>query len=86
MADQDDIDKASGAVHRRDLARIVQLVVVAALVIAFVVVALDNRDEVRLGYAIGDAHAPVWMVIALSALGGLIIGWLLRLRSRRYRD
>jgi uncharacterized integral membrane protein len=86
MAEHDEIDKVSGAVHRRDLARIVQLVVIVALVIAFVAVALDNRDEVRVGYAIGDAHAPVWMVIALSAVGGLIIGWLLRMRSRRNRD
>ena len=86
MSERDDIDRASGAVHRRDLARIVQLVVVAALIIAFVAVALDNRADVRVGYAIGEAHAPGWIVIALSALGGLIIGWLLRMRSRRNRD
>jgi uncharacterized integral membrane protein len=86
MADHDDIENASGAVHRRDLARIVQLAVVVALIIAFVVVALDNRDDVRVGYAIGDAHAPVWMVIALSALGGLVIGWILRMRSRHRHD
>lgn len=85
MADQDEVDRVSGAVHRRDVARIVQLVVIAALVIAFVVVALDNTDDVRVGYAIGDAHGPIWMVIALSAVGGLIIGWLLRIR-RRHRD
>jgi uncharacterized integral membrane protein len=85
MAEHDDVDTASGAVHRRDLARIVQLAVVVALIIAFVAVALDNRDEVRVGYAIGDAHAPVWMVIALSALGGFVIGWLLRVRSRHRR-
>ena len=86
MADQDELDRTSGAVHRRDLARIVQLAVVVALIIAFVAVALDNREDVRVGYAIGDAHAPVWMVIALSALGGLVIGWLLRMRSRHRRD
>ena len=85
MADNDDIDNASGAVHRRDASRIVQLVVVVALVAAFVAVALDNRADVRVGYAIGEALAPGWLVIAISALGGLIIGWLLRLRSRHRR-
>ncbi len=85
MADHDDIDKASGAVHRRDAARIVQLVVVVALIAAFVAVALDNRADVRVGYAVGEALAPGWLVIAISAFGGLMIGWLLRLRSRRNR-
>lgn len=86
MADDDDINKASGAVHRRDASRIVQLVVVVALIAAFVAVALDNRADVRVGYAIGEALAPGWLVIAISAFGGLMIGWLLRVRSRRHRD
>lgn len=86
MAERDDIDGASGAVHRRDLARIVQLVAVTALIAAFIAVAVDNRADVRVGYAIGEALAPGWLVIAISALGGLIIGWLLRVRSRRRRD
>ncbi len=86
MAERDDIDKASGAVHRRDLAGIVRLVVVVAIIVAFVAVAMDNRDDVRVGYAIGEAIAPGWLVILISAIGGLVIGWLLRLRSRRIRD
>lgn len=86
MAEHSEVDKVSGAVHRRDLARIIRLVVVLALVAAFVAVALDNRADVRVGYAIGEAMAPGWLVIAISALGGLIIGWLMRLRSRGNRD
>jgi len=86
MADRDEVDRASGAVHRRDLAGIVRLVVVVALIIAFVLVAMDNREDVRVGYAIGEAIAPGWLVILLSAIGGLVIGWMLRLRSRRIRD
>ncbi len=86
MADHDEIEQNSGAVHRRDLARIIRLVVILALVAAFIAVALDNRADVRVGYAIGEALAPGWLVILLSAVGGLIIGWLLRLRSRSHRD
>ncbi|MDP2290310.1 MAG: LapA family protein [Actinomycetota bacterium] len=86
MAEHSEVDKVSGAVHRRDAARIIRLVVVLALVVAFIAVALDNRADVRVGYAVGEAMAPGWLVIAISAVGGLIIGWLLRLRSRNNRD
>jgi len=86
MAERDEVDQNSGAVHRRDFARIVRLVVVVALVAAFVAVALDNRADVRVGYVIDEALAPGWLVILLSAIGGLVIGWLIRLRSRGNRD
>ncbi len=86
MAEHDEVDRNSGAVHRRDLARMIRLAVVLALVVVFVAVALDNRADVRVGYAIGEALAPGWLVILLSAIGGLVIGWLLRLRSRASRD
>ena len=85
MADQDDIDRASAAVHRRDVARMVRLVIVLALIAVLVAVAFDNRAAVRVGYVIDEALAPGWLVIVLSAIGGLIIGWLLRLRSRGNR-
>ncbi|HQZ34226.1 MAG TPA: LapA family protein [Ilumatobacteraceae bacterium] len=86
MAEYDEVEQNRGAVHRRDIAAIVRVVVVVALIVAFIAVALDNRGDVRVGYAIGEAMAPGWLVILLSALGGLIIGWLLRLRSRSHRD
>ncbi len=85
MAEHDDVDRASGAVHRRDLARIIRLVVVLALVVVFIAVAFDNRADMRVGYVIDEALAPGWLVILLSAIGGLIIGWMLRLRSRGNR-
>ena len=86
MAERDDIDRASGAVHRRDLGRIIRLFVVVALIVILVAVAFDNRSDVRVGYFIDEAMAPGWLVIILSALGGLMIGWLMRLRGRGYRD
>ena len=82
MADPDDIDRVSGAVHRRDIARIIRLILILVLIVIFVAVAFDNRTDVRVGYVIGEALAPGWLVIVLSAVGGLVIGWLLRLRSR----
>lgn len=82
MGEHDEVDRNTGAVHRRDLARIIRLVLVVALVAVFIVVALDNRADVRVGYVIGEALAPGWLVILLSAIGGLVIGGLMRLRSR----
>lgn len=86
MAERDDIDRASGAVHRRDLGRIIRSVVMVALIVILIAVAFDNRADVRVGYLLDEALAPGWLVIVLSALGGLMIGWLMRLRSRSYRD
>ena len=86
MNDQDnDVDSsAARAVHRRDAGRIVRLVLAIVLVAALVVVALDNTDDVRLGYAVGDANAPIWMVLVIAAVTGVVIGWLLRFRARRH--
>jgi uncharacterized integral membrane protein len=83
MNDRDVIDQQTSAVHRRDAAHVFRLVIVAAIVVALIVVAMDNRDDVRLGYAVGDAQAPVWIALVAAAVAGMIIGWLMRHRSRR---
>ena len=83
MNDRDVIDRNAGAVHRRDAAQVIRLVVVAAIIVALVLVAMDNRHDVRLGYVFDDAEAPTWIVIVASAVGGMIIGWLIRHRPRR---
>jgi uncharacterized integral membrane protein len=60
----------------------VRLVVIVLIVAALVAVAIDNRDDVRIGYVFGDASAPVWIVLVAAGIGGVIIGWLMRHRSR----
>ena len=86
MAERDDIDRASGAVHRRDLGRMIRTIVMVALIVILAAVAFDNRADVRVGYLLDEALAPGWLVIVLSALGGLMIGWMMRLRSRSNHD
>jgi uncharacterized integral membrane protein len=78
----DDVAEHSGAVHRRDVGLLIRWLFIAAIVAAIVVIAWDNRDDVRVGYAFGDAQAPIWIVILLAAVGGMIIGWLIRHRPR----
>jgi uncharacterized integral membrane protein len=84
MNDRDDIDHHAGAVHRRDAAQVVRLVLVAAIIVGLIVVGMDNRDDVRLGYAVGDAQAPIWVVIVVAAVAGMVIAWLIRHRPRNH--
>jgi uncharacterized integral membrane protein len=79
----DDVREHAGAVHRRDAATLLRWLFIAAIVVTIVVVASDNRAEVRVGYAFGDAQAPLWFVILVATLAGMVIGWLVRHRPRR---
>ena len=78
----DDVIEHSGAVHRHDAMRLIRWVFIAAIVVALLLVAMDNRDNVRVGYAVGDAEAPIWIVIVVAAIAGIFIGWLIRHRPR----
>ncbi len=56
---------------------------VVALLAGLVLVALDNRSTVQVGYVFGDVKAPIWIVLAAAAVCGVIIGWLVRHRPHR---
>jgi uncharacterized integral membrane protein len=78
----DDIAEHAGAVHRHDFAQLLRWLFIAAIVVALVVVAMDNRTDVRVGYAVGEAKAPIWIMMIAAAVAGIIIGWLVRHRPR----
>jgi uncharacterized integral membrane protein len=82
MSDRDDASVHAGAVHRRDVAQLIRWLFIAAIVVVLVLVAMDNRDDVRVGYAVGDTTGPIWIVILASALAGIVMGWLVRHRPR----
>jgi uncharacterized integral membrane protein len=82
MNDHDDVKEISSAVHRRDARRLFRLIAIGLIIVAIVAVAADNRDDVRIGYVFGDASGPIWMVIAIAAVAGLVIGWLIAHRPR----
>lgn len=67
-----------------DLGRMIRFGLIAAIIAALVLVAVDNRDDVRLGYVFGDTEAPIWIVLALAAVGGVVIGWLIRHRPHHH--
>jgi uncharacterized integral membrane protein len=68
----------------RDVGRVVRLLIIAAIVVVIVLVAVDNRDDVRVGWVIGDSEAPLWIVLVLAAVAGVVIGWLMKHRPRRH--
>ena len=78
----DDVVEHAGAVHRHDAMQLIRWVLIAAIVVGLILVAMDNRDDVRVGYAVGDAEAPIWIVIIAAAVAGVFIGWLVRHRPR----
>ncbi|HEY0518999.1 MAG TPA: LapA family protein [Ilumatobacteraceae bacterium] len=79
----DEVSDYAGAVHRRDVAHLIRWIFIVLIIAALVAVAMDNRDDVPIGYVVGDASAPLWIVVVASAIGGMIIGWLVRHRPRR---
>jgi uncharacterized integral membrane protein len=78
----DDVGEHAGAVHRHDAAQLIRWILIAAIVVALVLVAMDNRDDAPIGYVVGDAEAPMWIVLIAAAVAGIVIGWLIRHRPR----
>ena len=69
--------------HESHAGTIFRLVIAAAVVVALVVVGMDNRRDVRVGYAFGDADAPIWIVLVAAAIAGMFVAWLVRHRPGR---
>jgi uncharacterized integral membrane protein len=70
------------APHRtEDRSGIVRWIIVALVVVVLVAVAFDNREEI---YVVGDASAPVWVVLVAAGLAGILIGWLIKHRPSHH--
>ena len=57
---------------------VIWLVVLAALVVFGVL----NTDKVNVDWAFDTTDAPLWLVIAVSAVAGVVIGYIARPRRR----
>jgi uncharacterized integral membrane protein len=62
----------------------VRWIIAALIVAATVVVAVDNREEVSVGYVFGDASAPVWVILVAAGIAGIVVGWLVKHRPRHH--
>jgi uncharacterized integral membrane protein len=73
-------DKPRTPEDRRELARIVGLVLAVGVLLALL---LDNRQSVRIGYLIGDVRAPLIVVLVVTAVLGGLVARLLEWRTGR---
>jgi uncharacterized integral membrane protein len=62
----------------------VRWIIAALIVAAIVVVAVDNREEVSVGYVFGDASAPLWVILVAAGIAGIVVGWLVKHRPRHH--
>ncbi len=60
-----------------------RIVVAVVLVVVVAAIAIDNRQEAKVGFLFGDVRAPLIVVVIGATLVGIAIGWLLSHRSRR---
>ncbi|MEQ8842323.1 MAG: LapA family protein [Acidimicrobiales bacterium] len=74
MADETTNERSIRA--RQTIRIVVWLLFVGVLVIA----AAINTQEVDVDWVVGQADMPLWVVIALSALAGSVIGYVARWR------
>ena len=77
MADSETPNPAKPA--RKEQARLIGAVVVVAVIAAL---AFDNRNTVRIGYVVGDAHVRLVYLLIVTAILGAVAGRLARRRNR----
>lgn len=72
--------------RRRSAGETLRLVLGLVLLAALVAFVVDNSSDVRVGWVVGDAEAPLAFVLLITAVAGAGVGWLLMHRPRRHRD
>lgn len=84
MNDEHDsrITAPTGTGRAHEATVIIRFLFIAAIIVALVLVGFDNRAHVRVGYVFGNKQGPIWVVMVLSAIAGVIIGWLIKHRPR----
>jgi uncharacterized integral membrane protein len=82
MDDRFEHDHVSTMDTARGLGRLLVIGLAVAIAVAIVLLAVDNTDDVRVGYVFGDLTGPLWAVIVIAAAAGVSIGWLIRHRPR----
>ncbi len=76
MAHDDETTHERSIRARQTIRILVWIVVVAAVA----VIAALNTQDVDLDWVVGETTLPLWLVIAGSALAGVVIGYVARWR------
>jgi len=75
--------KAARRAGRRD---ILHVLVVIALIAVVAGLALDNRQDVSVGWLAGDTTMPLYQLFVATFVLGILAGFLLRARRRHHRS
>jgi uncharacterized integral membrane protein len=65
---------------RKEQARLIGAVIVVALIVAL---GIDNREEVKIGYLIGDAEVRLIWLLLITAILGAVASRLVAWRRKR---
>jgi uncharacterized integral membrane protein len=85
VSEQMDHDTSQVEHHRaRDAGRTLRGLLAGVVLAALVALAIDNRHEVRVGWVFGDGEIPLALVVAIAAVAGALISWLVSHRPRRH--
>jgi uncharacterized integral membrane protein len=68
---------------RTHRARTAHAVLGVILLVVLVALVADNRSNVRVGWVSGHGELPLAVVLAIAAVAGSVIGWLLLHRPGR---
>ena len=71
---------------RRSGARGLRVVVAVIVLVVLVALVVDNKDDTRVGYVLGDVETPLFVVIIAAAVLGALLGWVVAHWPRRHRD
>jgi uncharacterized integral membrane protein len=63
----------------------VKMIVAIVAIVLLVIFAIQNMDETDVDLLFWDLAVPFWVTIAISALLGFVIGWLLGRSSGKRR-
>ncbi len=82
MIDNADAARTEGVEASEGRRQVLHLVVLAVLVVLTLALVLDNRQEVTVGWVVGEADAPLALALVVTFVLGLAVGWL-GVRRRR---
>ena len=79
MSSSDSLSHAERRIRAGQTVRVVIWLVVLAVLVVF---AALNTEKVNVDWAFDTTDTPLWLVIAVSAAAGIVIGYVARPRRR----
>jgi uncharacterized integral membrane protein len=76
-------ERFEARIRRRQTFR---LLAIAALALVAAALALDNLQDVTIGWVVGDTDAPLVIVLVVAFVLGLALGWLAGRKDGRVEE